>query len=241
MQKEDKSIEIVCVANDLEMFNQVIGTNSNMNKYPITIFDNSIENIGISKRYNSYITNNINSESDFWVIFCHQDFGFNKDPFEKIKSFNKKYIYGAIGTAVNFSSFRLLKKYLLNKPSKYFPVKRKIVGQINQGIKNVGFKKFGKKILFEKTVSSLDCCCMIAHSSLINEYNLRFDENLNWHMYVEEFCINAKKTHKICSKVAQFDCLHLGEGNANDDFYACADYVRNKHQLSWIKTTCIND
>lgn len=100
---------------------------------------------------------------------------------------------------------------------------------------------YRNRIFFDRTVSSVDCCCLIVHSSLISKYNLRFDENLNWHMYAEEFCINAQITHKITSKAAQFNCFHLGEGKLNDDFHNCAKYVKEKHTLKYLKTTCIND
>ena len=211
-----------------------------MNKYPITRFDNSAENIGISKRYNSYIEKNITEDSDFWIVFCHQDFGFNKDPYKKIKSLNKNNIYGAIGTATSFRPIRAIKKFLMKKPDDYSAVKRIFLGQISQCQRDSDLKPFGKKIFFERTVSSVDCCCLIVHSSLVNKYNLRFDENLNWHLYAEDFCINAKIAHNITSKVAQFDCFHLGEGKLNDDFHTCAKYVKNKHNLKWLKTTCID-
>jgi hypothetical protein len=115
------------------------------------------------------------------------------------------------------------------------------LGQIQQGHNNDRFKKFGKKLFRPKVVSSLDCCCLIVHSSLINKYNLRFDENLDWHMYVEDFCINCEKNYDIKSKAVQFDCYHLGIGNLNEDFYKCAKYVKEKHELPSLKTTCIDD
>lgn len=268
MLEKDKKIEIVCVSNDLDTFNKVISANPYMNKYPITMFDNSIENIGISKRYNKFIESNINPNSDFWVLFCHQDFGFNEDPFEKLEKLDKNFIYGPIGVKI----FCSLKKFIKGKISQklgYYPsvkinikglfsknikfiniekheqqhgtLKRKLLGQISQGQNSSNFERLGKKIKSTKTVSSLDCCCIIVHSSLISNYNLRFDENLDWHMYAEDFCINAKRKYKIKSKAVQFNCYHLGIGNLNEDFYNCANYVKHKHNLKGLKTTCLDD
>jgi len=268
MQEKNKNIEIVCVSNNLETFNKVVQSNPNMNSYTITMFDNSTENIGISKCYNNYIEKTVAPKADFWIIFCHQDFGFNEDPYNKIQNLDTKSIYGAIGTRNFYSimkwikgeisqklgyyqSFKINLKGLFSKEIKLFNIqryeqqsgiiKRKLLGQINQGQNGSDFNKLGKKIKFPQTVSSVDCCCLIVHSSLINKYNLRFDENLNWHMYAEEFCINCKKKYNISAKAVQFDCYHLGIGNLNEDFYACANYVKEKHSLSYLKTSCIDD
>ena len=129
----------------------------------------------------------------------------------------------------------------MKKPSDYSAIKRKFFGQINQSQNASGSKTFGRKIYFDKIVSSVDCCCLIVHSSLINKYNLRFDENLSWHMYAEDFCIHAKAVHNITSLITQFDCFHLGEGKLSDDFRTCAKYVKDKHKLKWLKTTCIDN
>ncbi len=268
MLANDNKVEIVCVSNNIETFNNVVATNQYMKVFPITMFDNTVENIGISKRYNAYIEERINENSDFWVIFCHQDFGFNENPYNKIIKLNKNHLYGAIGVKTYFSlkrgfkgiisqkmgyysSCKILIKGLFYKklkainlvkqePTSGF-IKRKILGQIQQGHNNNNFNKFGKKLLYPKDVSTLDCCCLIVHSSLIMKHNLRFDENLDWHMYVEDFCINCEKEYGIKSKAVQFDCYHLGIGNLNDDFYASARYVKKKHELTSLKTTCIDD
>ncbi len=241
MPEKDKNIQIVCVSNNADTFHKVINSNPNMNKYNITMFDNLTENIGISKRYNSYIENQIDSDNDSWIIFCHQDFGFKKDPIKYIKNLDKKNIYGPIGAFVYFNPIRLIKKYLMNKPAGYSCLKRKFVGQIKQMNSDSTFKNLGTRLWFPIEVDTLDCCCLIVHSSLIKKYALRFDEQLDWHMYVEDFCINCKKTHGIKTKVVQLDCFHLGIGTLDDDFYKAAKYVKEKHSLKFLKTTCIND
>ncbi len=47
----DNSIHIVTVFNDLNVFNQMIAQNPMMNRFNLTAFDNTIDNIGISSRY----------------------------------------------------------------------------------------------------------------------------------------------------------------------------------------------
>lgn len=260
----NKKLKIVCVSNDLSVFNKVIASNQNISKYAIKMFDNSIENIGISKRYNDFIKNNITTESDFWIIFCHQDFGFKEDPINKLNLLDKENIYGPIGIGNKFNLYKGLKNKLFQLIG-FYPVFRfmrkddsgrfrlfyikkesikkgflysKLYGQILQGRNDSTFKKTGKKIKFTTPAVVLDCCCMIVHSSVINKHNLKFDEKLNWHMYIEDFCLGAKVNHNISTKVVQLDCYHLGEGILNDDFYSAFDYVQNKYSLDYLKTTC---
>jgi hypothetical protein len=254
---ENEKIKVVCVSNNAETFEKVIGQNPYMNKFEIFKFDNSSDNIGISKRYNSFIKENITPNSDFWVIFAHQDFGFEEDILPKLKTLNKKFIYGPIGTYSRYTIVKYVKSALyrslgfypkfrfkqfkfIKRPIEEFNIQRaNCYGSVKQGDKD-NFEIVGNRIKTIKTVTTLDCCCMIVHSSLINRYNLRFDENLNWHMYVEEFCLNAKKLYKIKSKAIQFECIHLGAGNFNEDFYNSVEYVTQKHNVKDIRTTCVN-
>ena len=76
------------------------------------------------------------------------------------------------------------------------------------------------------------------HSSLIKKYNLRFDENLSFHMYAEELCYRAKKDYKIKSKVVQMKCFHMGEGSLNDEFYKAVEYLKEKFHTDKIPSTC---
>lgn len=266
---EENNIEIVCVANDLGVFNRVIAENPYMNRFSVTMYDNSVENVGISKRYNTFIEERINkSNDDFWAVFCHQDFGFNEDIRAKVEKLDKNCIYGPIGIKVFRSTKKWFKGLFSNKfgyyPSLKFEIKglfskdykfltvekhesqpglfkRKLLGQISQGQGDSDFEKLGKLIKSPKSVESLDCCCLIVHSSLIRKHNLKFDENLSWHMYVEDFCMGAKKNYGIKTKAVQFDCFHLGKGNLNEDFYSAAKYVKDKYNLKRLKTTCLDD
>ena len=108
-----------------------------------------------------------------------------------------------------------------------------MVGEILQGNND---EKVGNRIIGAKNVITLDCCCIIIHSSLLKN-KLRFDENLDFHMYAEDLCHSAKKLG-IPSKVIQFECRHLSGGNRNEALTASAEYVKKKHKLWRISSTC---
>ncbi len=265
------NLKIVTVVNNFDCFDRTIANNKFMNKYDITIFDNKKENIGISKRYNSFINDQIlsNKIKDSWIVFCHQDFAFLEDTLEKLKNLNTNSIYGPTGVKKRFRiDFRKRERFL---PIKY---KRTSIGAIKQGFRSSNYftlnhesyfkdnnsvqfswareelLRVGDELFFtsrkqlrpkkEMEVDSLDCCCLIVHSSLIKNFNLKFDENLDFHLYSEDFSFNARFNHKILTKVIQFNCFHRGSGTLDQSFYNNLSYVKNKYKGKRFVGTCFN-
>ena len=230
-------LKIVTVVNKFDIFNKVIDENKAINNYPIIVYDNSTENIGISERYNHFIDKNIGENSDFWVIFCHQDFGFNKDPLKILNKLDKNFIYGPIGATRTWYSWNLNINLFSRKPiSISLKQSNALLGQINQGNKG-SFFKTGLFLLNPAKVETVDCCCLIIHSSLINKHSLKFDNNTKFHLYSEEFSINAKLNYGIKTKAVQLDCFHLSPGCFNGDYHTTLDYVKKKHNLKKIIST----
>lgn len=220
-------LRIVTVVNNFETFERCIKNNEYLQGFEINAFDNTVENIGISQRYNSFI-DTLKPGDDFWIAFLHQDFIFNENPLDKLKNLPKDSIYGAVGIARQLF-------YLQFKPKFIFKIYRRcMLGQILQG---EGGRIVGNKISCTPKVKTLDCCCCLVHSSLLIQKKLRFDENLKFHMYVEDFCINASR-QKIDSKVIQFDCRHLSGGNRNQELIDSAEYVKKKYKIFRISSTC---
>ena len=201
----------------------------------MTDFDNVKENIPITKRYNNFINETIlnqNNEEDCWILFIHQDFGFLENIDSKLLKLNKNCIYGPVGVTI-------YKGLFIGKQC--FKTTLKLLwGRISQGNNDFNFKESGRKVVFEKTVDAIDCCCIMIHSSLIKKYNLQFDENLNFHMYAEELCYRAKKDCKIKTKVIQTKCFHLGIGNLNEEYFKSVKYLKEKFNIKKIPSTCQN-
>ncbi|MGC8979252.1 glycosyltransferase [Caldisericum sp.] len=211
-----KKIQIVSVVNDYTIFNDFIKYNPFMNKYAIFIYDNVENNIPITQRYNNFIETNM--QLDSWIVFCHQDFAFLENVEEKINNLDKNFIYGVIGAVWEDGSIKLY-------------------GQINQGY-NGKWIKHGEFIDTPKIVDTIDCQCIIVHESLITRYKLRFDENLSFHQYAEDFCLNAKYNHGILTKAVQFECKHLSFGKLSDSFYNSINYVHKKYSNKKFAGTC---
>lgn len=233
--------KIVCVYNNKEIFDKVIQTNENLKDCKIFGYDNTSENTAITKRYNDFIKKNVTPLSDFWVVFIHQDFGFMQDVNKLLEKLNKKHIYGAIGVTLHRGLFWGKTEIIEGRQKWGFKDSIALTwGRILQGNNDFNFKKHGRPVFFPFTVDSTDCCCMMMHSSLINKYTLRFDENLNFHMYAEELCYRVKHEHKIKTKVVQIKCYHLGKGNIDEDFQKSADYLKEKFKIKRIPSTCKN-
>lgn len=238
-------MSVICVYNDKKIFTKVVQDNQYLKDTEIFAFDNTTENISITKRYNSFIEENIMAAAedgrtltDSWLMFIHQDFGIMEDITPILERLNPNYIYGAVGVKI-FKGFFYGKRGLDKRLG--FKDELKItLGRILQGDNDFGLKRHGRIALFQPTVDSVDCCCIIFHSSLIKKYNLRFDENLNFHMYAEELCYRAKHEYGIKTKVVQMKCFHLGKGDLGKEFEKSAQYVKEKFNLKSVPSTCPN-
>jgi len=231
----------ICVYNNQENFEKVVANNEHLKSCEIISYDNTNENIAITKRYNDFIEKEIvpiSAPNDFWCMFIHQDFGIMEDIDAVLGKLNKRYIYGAIGVKI-FKGLFWGKKD--GNEKRGFKNELKLAfGRILQGKNDFNFKPKGKRALFQITVDSIDCCCIIIHSSLIKKYNLRFDENLNFHMYAEELCYRAKKDYKIKTKVVQMKCFHMGQGALDEEYQRSVKYLKDKFNIKKIPSTCPN-
>ncbi|MBI5325969.1 MAG: hypothetical protein HZB41_11975 [Ignavibacteriae bacterium] len=90
-------IDFVTVVNDSEQYEKYFVKNNNVNKNNLVKYNNSTDNISITKRFNDYINNRM--QDDTWVIFCHQDFEFREDINNILYSLDKNCIYGPVGAS----------------------------------------------------------------------------------------------------------------------------------------------
>ena len=213
----------------LDLFRCIL-KNDYIAKHPKTISVND-DSRGLPERNNEFIGHALDSGEECWLVFCHDDVIFLEDISVKIESLPKNKIYGLCG----------VKK--INGVGE-------IVGRIMQPSKTEEneFVTLGREVDGHETVATFDSLCTIVHSSLF-EYScplkyahglgdLRFDENLMYHMHVEEFSINALENFDIKSAVVQIDCLHLSWGSKNEYYYKAVEYVKNKHNLESFICTC---
>lgn len=230
-------VTIITVANNLEIYSNTIRNNPFMNRHRLHIYDNSVNNIGIPRRYNDFLSNYLPEDS--WLVFCHQDFCFIENIEPLLDRLEKDCIYGPIGTGPikQLVFIMSLSKYGLERFRIGFYDRWKKVGMITQ-ITSKKRQKMGQFIRKPVVVDTLDSCCMIVHSSLIRKYDLRFDERLDWHLYVEDFSLQAKRAHGVKTKAIQIKCEHYSGGKVDHVFHESLNYLRKKYGTDRFATTC---
>lgn len=187
---EGQGLQLVCVSHCPDIFESYVGSNRHVNRYPVVLYDNSVENVGIAERYNHFIEQRTEAG---WVIFIHHDFCFNEDPLPRLNLLPRDTIYGVIGTKLATG-----RRYRLRRLSRQ---RIQVLGRIKCQLKLSKTGSLGRPIQDTALVDTVDCCCLIVHSSLIDRYQLRFDPKFPWHFYSEDFSLHARRAHGVDTRV----------------------------------------
>ncbi len=215
--KTDDEIIFISVVRDHQMYHRCLKNNKNSNKQKLICLDNTIENKGISIRYNEFL-DAYDYSNPAWFVFCHEDWELLEDIQPILKGKNKSKLYGTIGA-----------QYKDGKTCGLIYGRGHIEQCYKDGSNNIflGEKPPSKGVLAD----TVDCQCLIMHSELVKKNNLRFDEHLSFDFYVEDFCINAYENHGIELLVIPVKTRHYSYGNVTQRFYDAVSYVRNKYPL----------
>lgn len=197
---------VVSVVRDREMHRRLIGDNRFLAGCRTVVLDNSADNATIPRRYNQFIDSRDFPSQD-WIAFVHEDFEFLEDPIGKIADLDRNSIYGVAGVTSGGRAHLAI----LNSA-------RDGSGLVFSGCPYQGVRE----------VATVDCMCLIVHSSLIAGCGLRFDENLSFDLYTEVFSADAKESRGIRTFVCPIRCRHWSFGTLGERFYGQLDYVRRK-------------
>ena len=208
-------MEIITVVRDFEIFNKLIRNNINCIDAKLNTFDNRKENNPIPFCYNKFLEQ-YDYSKESWFIFCHEDFEFQEDLKSLQNKLDKNSLHGVIGgKRAGFMGFGMQIVY-----GNMTEIKRN-----GDGIPWNPGKIISKPV----KVEAFDCCCLIVHSSLIKKYDLRFDENLLFDFYIEDFCAAAKTKHKIKSYVHPITSRHHSGSKATNRLYRHLPYLKEKY------------
>lgn len=227
-------MNFITVCRDIELYEKFFNQNPLVSCFKLFLLDNRQENLGIPTRYNQFISD-YDFSVDSWLIFCHEDFLLKDTNFEeKLNNLPKDAIYGPIGSKLILDKLSIS----FNRKNHKFPFKD-LIGSITQCEKDGSDRKqVGNTLSSFSSVDTVDCCCLIVHSSLIQRFQLRFDENLSFDLYAEDFCMNAKEKHGIKSFAVQFDCEHWSSGNITERYFKGLNYLNHKFPSALYAGTC---
>ena len=209
---------VVSVVRDFAMYDKCIAKNQFVSNCQLEPIDNREYNEYISVCYNRMVEKFADANS--WLIFCHEDFQFLEDPTSLLEKADKNSIYGPIGG--------VLKK-------RFHPLFLEVwegsfCGSILESEKDgSSVCEVGASVSIGTQVETLDCQCVIVHSSLFAKYGLRFDENLSFDLYVEDFSMSAWLNHSVRTRILAMKCQHYSRGCIAPRFFAQLEYLRNKY------------
>jgi len=203
-----EKIYMVSVVRDLAMYNKCIGENPCCAGVEKVMLDNRTENLGISERYNRFIDT---FTDDGWVVFCHEDWML-LEPLN-LDNLDKNCLWGPIGA-----------KMEVCEHTDFIHVS----GSIQQRKKDGSWHRDNRGTWKGGDTDTFDCQCVIVHSSLLREKALRFDTQLTFDLYVEDFCAAAWQKG-IPSLIAPIRCRHYSGGTIGERFWKSLAYLREKY------------
>ena len=228
LTKSNEKICMISVVNDYHMYDKYVRNNpfvKNQNNIECFDYDNRNENLPISVRYNQFL-NSYDFSKPAWFVFCHTDWEIQDDINLKLTYLSKDCIYGAAGS------------YIVNLPDKIFKQNTGSFMETTRDNNSVRISIQDEEVC---RVDSLDSMVMIVHSSLVEKFNLRFDENLYWDLYVEDFCLNAFKNHNIQAYTFNFENTHHSDAGFKAlpvSYYKSLNYLKNKYPEDIYAGTC---
>ena len=209
------NVVIISVVRDGEMYDHCVRRNPFANGHTLCPLDNTRENKTIPVRYNEFL-NSYDFAVPAWLIFCHEDFELKQAVDPLLEPLDKNVLYGPIGARTDVR-WHLLYTW-------------RLIGQIVESTKDGSNERhIGTPYPTGTPVETFDCQCLIIHSDLIKRTGLRFDENLSFDLYIEDFCINAKENHGVPSQVLAVECQHWSGGTVRERYYHQEAYLNKKH------------
>lgn len=226
-----ETASFISVVNNYDIYRTCVLQNKHImdNPYISCIdLDNTADNKFVSVAYNQLV-DSYDLNNDTWFIFCHNDWEIKEDIITKLSTLDKNKIYGPIGAVL----YETNDNHFFNE----------ICGECYEKKRDGTNERLVKCKTIETgvNVDTLGCQCLIIHSSIVRKYNLRFDENLEFDLYVEDFCLNAKVNYNIETNILHLNCCHWSqlEDIKNRPSYArMIKYLNTKYSNYKFSGTC---
>lgn len=185
----------------------------------------------LTRAYNSFL-DHYNYAKPAWFVFVHGDFELTCDLTQVLAHADKNALLGPSGALVHRVKDKFQSVFVCHCDSQ---------ARIGAGFQG---GPINLQVLDdEQRVDTVDSCCLVIHSSLIERYQLRFDPNIVLDFVVEELCAHALSQHGIKTKLIALKGIHhtnsTGDPNAQSErFYRTRDYVAAKYPDLCLAGTC---
>lgn len=221
---KDSSVVCIVAVRNRDRFRQCFEENDFVQNLSCVQVDNSVENQPIPIRYNDFL-DSYDYSKPAWFAFVHEDFEIRDDLVAKLRDCETDSLWGPIGCY---------------RQSFLGIGRQKYVGCIlvADSQTDFGLRPFGNAVPKGVKVETFDCCCLLVHSSLVEKYHLRFDPELRFDLYVEDFCASAYVNHGIRSRILPFGAAHHSSSVPQDRYYRHMPYLRKKYPRNCFVGTC---
>lgn len=206
---------LVSVVRDFAMYDRCVKGNSFVADCELAPIDNREHNEGISVGYNRFLDSRP-ADEEAWYVFCHEDFQPLESVAARLANLDRGALWGPIG-AVTRVRWGLYHQW-------------RLFGQVQECRKDgSNARTVGETVAEGTPVETFDCQCLIVHSSLVREHRLRFDEQLTFDLYAEEFCMAAKEKAGIVSRILPLAACHWSGGSVQPRYYVQEAHVNAKY------------
>ncbi len=200
----------VAVVRDHDMYARLVKDNPNNAGGEFVAFDNLVENLSVTARYNSFLES-WDYSREAWFVFVHEDYEFLEPVGPLLAKADRKSIYGTCGARSTHPG-------------------DDIVWALNSNRDGTNLGVYGRPFRGQPTVLTSDCNCLMVHSSLVREYSLRFDEKLTFDLYAEDFEIAAFERFGIPTKILGVANHHYSFGSIAPRFFVQRRYLMDKYR-----------
>ncbi len=210
---------LVSVVRDEAMYEKCIAGNSFCDECELMKIDNREKNEFISVLYNR-VLEGLDYSQERWILFAHEDLEFRGRIGGLLERADKGSLYGVIGGVL-----RPRKRWFLGGiwSGVYY-------GHISQCNKDgSALKELGEVVPLGTEVETVDCQFLAVHSSLVEKYHLRFDENLSFDFYAEDFSVYASEEYQIKTRILPLDVCHHSYGSVQPRFFKQLEYLNQKY------------
>lgn len=208
------AIVLISVVRDFAMYERCVRDNPRCAGCELAPIDNRERNEGIGVCYNRFLDSRP-SEEDAWYVFCHEDFELKESLVDCLRDLDRTSMWGPIGVATEVK-FGLYHKWVMR-------------GSLEECKKDGSeLRMIGTAVAQGTPVETFDCQCVIVHSSLVRKHHLRFDEQLTFDLYAEDFCIAAKERAGVISRILPLRACHWSGGSVQPRYYQQEAYLNGK-------------
>ena len=208
-------IAIVSAVRDFAFYRKCVEENPMLDGCEKTVFDNRTENMPLPARYNEFL-DSFDYSRPAWIVFCHEDWEATEPVAPVLSRLDPGSVYGVAGATVERRAF--------------FFARWKFIGDIescNRDGSDPGVH--GLPAPPGSACDTVDCVCLVVHSSLVQRHSLRFDPEMTFDLYAEDFCIAARELHGVATRLVRLSCRHWSRGCAGKRYRA----LRKKLQKKW--------